>query len=112
MLRNSRQGIAERLLDLQIEIAPALALIDELKEQLRTIAQENDEGFIEEIAGKGRVEVKAGREKELKGVLPELVPQAFLALSGARQEKLRTQGLVVMTENWSPAARPSVTVRL
>jgi hypothetical protein len=78
-LRNSRKGICERLLDLQIEIAPALALIDELKEQLRAIAQEDDEGFIEQIAGKGIVEAKAGRARELKGVLPELVPQAFLA---------------------------------
>jgi hypothetical protein len=112
MLRNTRHSLAERLLDLQLEIAPALALIDELKEQLRAIAQEDDEGFTEQIAGKGIVEVKAGREPALKGVLPELVPQAFLALSEARQQKLRQQGLVILTENWSPAARPSVTVRL
>jgi hypothetical protein len=85
------QALAERLLDLQIEIEPALARIGELKEDLRAIAEERDEGFIEEIAGKGVVEVKAGREREFKGLLPELKPEAFLALPESRQQKLKEQ---------------------
>jgi hypothetical protein len=69
-------------------------------------------GFIEPIVGKGVVEVKAGHAKEFKGLLPELKAEAFLALSEGRKQKLTQDGLVVMTEQWSSAARPSVTVRL
>ena len=50
MSRNSRAGVAERLLDLQIEISPALGLIDDLKEQLRQFAIDDGAGFTEEVS--------------------------------------------------------------
>jgi pyridoxine 5'-phosphate synthase PdxJ len=107
----SRRAIAQQLVALQTEIEPALGKIDALKEDLRQIAEQDGQGFTEQLEG-GSVEVKASRARELKGILPELKPEAFLALPQGRQEKLIEQGLVAMVQQWSPAARPSVTVRV
>ncbi len=71
-----------------------------------------DESFTEEFGQRGRVEVKSGRPKEFKGLLPELVAELYLALPEQRRKALEEQGLVVMTQHWSPAAKPSVTLRL
>lgn len=108
----SRTTIAERLLDLEISIAPAVAKISELKEDLRFLSDQAGQGFREEIAGKGVVEVKAGRQREFKGTLPLLNHDGWLKLSPGRQDTLVEQGIVTLEQQWSPAARPSITVRL
>jgi hypothetical protein len=111
-MSKSRRKIAEELIDLQRRAEPLLLEIDGLKEALREICAESGEAFTEEVAGKGTVEVKAGKDKEFKGLLPELKPAAFLELSDARKKTLLADGLVVMAEQWSKATKPSVTVRL
>lgn len=108
----SRRVLAERLVDLQIEAEPILLKIDALKEQLREICTASGEAFKEEVAGKGSVEVKAGSEAKLKGILPELEPAAFLALPEKRRQALIDGDVVKMAEQWSKATKPSVTVRL
>jgi hypothetical protein len=108
----SRSTIAERLLDLEIQVAPAVAKISEVKEDLRFIADEQAGGFVEDFGVKGAVEVKAGRERQFKGTLPVLNHETWLTLSPSRQDTLIDQCLVVLEQQWSPAARPSVTVRL
>jgi hypothetical protein len=111
MPRLSRRALAQQLVDLTTEIAPAVAKIDEVKEDLRVLAEDEGQGFIEEVTG-GAVEVKAAREKTFRGIVPELKVEAFLSLPEARQQKLIEQGLVAMTQQFSSAARASVTVRL
>ncbi len=111
MPRLSRRALAQQLIELQTEIEPVLGKIDALKEDLRQIAEQEGQGFTEQVEG-GSVEVKPARARELKGVLPELKAEAFLALPQSRQDKLIGQGLVEMVHQWSPAARPSVTVRI
>jgi hypothetical protein len=101
-MATTRRTIAEKLLE----------RIDGYKEQLRGLCEASGEGFTEEVEGVGSVEVKAGTDKRFKGIVPELAAQAFLEISKARQQKLIDDKLVVMTTEYSPARKPSVTVRL
>lgn len=107
-----RREFAEELVGLQAKVEPTLLKIDELKEKLRDICVETGDSFTEEIAGKGSVEVKKGREAECKGEEPRLNIQAFLALKPTAKERLAGDGLIAMTEIWSKASKPTVTVRL
>jgi hypothetical protein len=111
-MANSRRAIATELLKLQKKLEPALLAIDGYKEQLRAWAKDTGEGFTEEVEGLGTVEVKAGREAELKGTCPELVVEEALKLPAGRLKKLIDSGLIKMAEVWSKKASPSVTVRL
>jgi hypothetical protein len=60
-------AITERLLDLEIQIAPVVAKISELKGDLRFLSHEIGQGFVEEVAGKGAVEVKPSGSASSKG---------------------------------------------
>lgn len=111
-MAKSRRAIAEQLLGLQSKIASDLLKIDACKEQLRAIAEDKGEGFVEEVEGVGSVEVKAGTEKKFKGLVPALKPETYLALPEARQKALQEQGLVAMEAQYTSARSPSVTVRL
>ena len=111
MPRNTRQAIAQQLVDLQTSIEPALGKIDVLKEDLRQIAEQEGQGFTETCEG-GTVEVKTGRDRQFKGLVPTLHANTWLGLSGTKQDKLVEQGLVVLEQTWTPAARPSVTIRV
>lgn len=110
-MANSRRTIAEELLKLQKKIEPALLKIDGYKEQLRDISKE-DGSFTEEVEGLGSIQVRAGREAELKGTCPELVVEAALALPAGKLKRMIDAGLIKMVEVWSKKASPSVTVRL
>jgi hypothetical protein len=112
MAAKGRRAIAEELVELQLELEPKLLKIDELKEKLRGICEASGQAFTEEIAGKGSVEVRAGKDKELKGTVPTLKPEIYLALPKARRDALEEQGLVEIKQLWSSASKPSVTVRL
>jgi hypothetical protein len=111
-MANSRHAIAEKLLRLQAKVEPDLLAIDGLKDQLREISKESGEGFTEEVEGLGTVEVKAGREKEFKGRIPVLKPEAFLALAEGKQKKLEANQIVAWENLYTKASSPSVTVRL
>jgi hypothetical protein len=110
-MANSRRAIATKLLELQQKIAPDLLKIDGYKDQLRDIGAEEG-AFTEEIDGLGSVEVKGGSEKKLKGLVPTLHNDAYMALSEARRATLAKEGIVTMEQDWAPARKPSVTVRL
>ena len=105
MSRNSPEAIAERLLDLSIEIAPAAGLISDLKEQLRKVVEDSGDSLLIEVAGKGSVQVSAGSEEKFKGIVPTLDPVAFLELPQARQDKLVGDGIVTMVKEYSPGRR-------
>jgi hypothetical protein len=107
-----RAAIAKRLLEIQKRIEPDLLAIDGFKEKLRELCTKAGEGFTEEVEGLGSVEVKAGTNAALKGVLPKLDPEAFLKLPSATRKGLIKSKLVIEEEQWSKATKPSVTVRL
>lgn len=107
-----RRAISEEILKLTRKIAPDVDTIESRKEELRGISAETGEGFTEEIEKLGVVEVKAGREKSFKGIVPTLEPEAFVALPEARQKALIADGLVKMVTEFTRASSPSVTVRL
>lgn len=107
-----RRAIAEKLLELQKKLEPDLLKIDGYKEQLRGLCQDAGESFTEEVEGLGSVEVKAGSDKKFKGIVPTIVAETFLALPESRRKKLIDDELVVMTEQYTNARSPSVTVRL
>lgn len=110
-MANSRTATARRLLELQAKIAPDLLKIDGLKDRLRDFCASNG-AFTEEIDGLGSVEVKAGQDKKLKGLIPTLHNDVYMALSEARRKTLEKDGIVTMEQEWSKATKPSVTVRL
>ncbi|RAI43956.1 hypothetical protein [Rhodoplanes roseus] len=112
MTEAARKKLAEKLVDLQIEIAPQLAKMDELKDQLRAAAIEGKAGFTDEVAGKGTVEVSAERKAQFKGLMPMLVAEVYLALKDAARKKLHDDGLVEDKKIFTKGAKPSVTVRL
>lgn len=107
-----RRALADKLIRLQARLAPDLLLIDQIKESLREISDATGESFSEEVRGIGSVEVKAGSERKYKGKLPILKFDTWLGLSPARKQSLADQGLVVEEDQWTPARKASVTVRL
>jgi hypothetical protein len=86
-------------------------LLDAAKDALREESIRADEGFTVEIAGKGTVRVSAGSVAKLRGILPELVAEHFMALSERRRATLVKAGLVKMAENWSRDRKPSVSTK-
>lgn len=111
-MAQGRRALAQKLLTLQRKVADDLTAIDDCKEALRDISADTGESFTEEVEGLGAIEVKAGREAQLKGTCPELVIEAYLKASPRKQAQLFEDGFVKIAEVWSKAARPSVTVRL
>lgn len=106
------EKLCEKVARKKLEIAPALLEIEEGLEALRAYISETGQGFTVVVDGVGTVEGKAGADRKLKGVLPVLKADAFLDLSEARRAKLIGDGLVEQEEQWQPARKPSVTVRL
>ena len=68
--------------------------------------------FKEEFAGEGVVKVAGRKEGQLKGLMPELVADAFLKLSERRRDTLIESGLVKMAEVRSGTFYGSVTVEV
>src|SRR5262245_23956245 len=111
MPRNSTRQIAQQLVELQTSIEHTLGKIDALKEDLRAIAEQEGQGFTEQVEG-GSDEVKAGRDRQFKVLVPALVADTWLGLPANKQDALMQQKLVVLEQTWTAAARPSVTVRV
>jgi hypothetical protein len=107
----NRRAICERILKLTRGIAGDVDAIADAKEKLRKDVEDTGQGFTEEVPGLGSVEVKAGCKGGLKGILPVLVPDAFLDLTDGRRKALIEGGIVVMEEQRSKDTRPAVTVR-
>src|ERR1043166_3522032 len=84
----NRRAVCERILKLTRRIAPDVDAIADDKEKLRKDVEDTGQGFTEEIPGLGSVEVKAGCKGGLKGILPVLVPDEFLKLTGGRRKAL------------------------
>lgn len=110
-MAKTRRQLAVELIALERAIAPTVAKINAVKEALRDVAVAGQAGFTEDVDGDA-VEVSAGAEAKLKGIMPVLKPEPFLALAELRREKLIADGVVAMEQQWTSARKPSVTVRL
>ncbi len=108
----ARRSLAEELLDLEIELAPALARQETIKTELKAMADELGDSFKEEFAKKGSVAVAPPHEKEFKGLVPQIVSEVWLGLKPGRQKKLVEAGIVKNVENWGKAFNGSVTVKV
>lgn len=106
----SKRDLAERLLGLNERLGIQLGEMEELKAELRARAASG--GFTELFPGRGKVAVSGGSKPTLKGIMPNIVPELFLASTAEEQEALKTSGLVVMTELWSKGSYPAVTVKV
>lgn len=109
---NSRRNSAKDLLDLERKIGADRARMEDLKRGLREIATEQGENFKEEFAGEGAVKVAGRKDGALKGILPVLDAEAFLALSERRRQTLLETGLVRMEEQRSGTFYGSVSIEL
>lgn len=107
----SKRELAERLLGLNERLSVDLDNLDELKAELRARAASSG-GFTEFFAGRGKITVSGGSKPALKGIMPTIVPELFLASTAGEQAKLLEAGLVVMTELWSKGSSPAVTVKV
>ena len=107
----TRRELAEKLVELEAGIKPAVADIDAVKDELRAIAIELEEGFREEplLDGKKwRVSVSRETFEECTGTEPVLNIDAFLDLPKARQEKLVEEGFVRIVRVYKSGAAPRV----
>lgn len=111
-MADNRQKLAREIVELSIQIADQAQKIEDAKTGLRAIATAAGVGFNIEVKGKGSVEVRAGSDSRLKGLMPTLDAEAFLQLPEETRAGLLKSGLVTMDEQWTQARNPSVTVRL
>ncbi len=109
---NERRALASELLGLHRKHATDFARMEDIKRALREIATEEGENFKEEFAGEGVVKVSGGKPGKFQGIMPEVVPEAFLKLPEKRRETLIGGGVVVMAEKHSKPYYGSVTVEI
>lgn len=107
---NERRALASELLGLHRKHGPDFARMEDIKRALREIATSDGENFKEEFAGEGVVKVAGKKDGALKGLMPEVIAESFLALSERRRSTLIDQGIVVMAEVRSKPFYGSVTV--
>jgi hypothetical protein len=96
-----RRGIARTLLSLRLRHAKLFDEIDGLKASLILNAKKAGEGFREVFDKKGIITVAAPKDKEFKGEVPEVDPDAFGALPEAKRQKLIAEGIVKIVPHWS-----------
>jgi hypothetical protein len=96
---NEDRALAHELLGYHRKHGPVFARMEDIKSALRKSATERGENFKEEFAGEGAVKVAGEKDGEFKGLVPTVVPDAFLGLSERRRQTLIDQGIVTMAEN-------------
>ena len=106
-----RRATAARLLELNVKYAELFRDIEELKEKLRQIAIADGAGFKEDFEEARFVKVSAPSESKFKGIMPVFDPAAFLALAKKRQDALIEAEVVKMEQQFTKAAKPSVSVQ-
>jgi hypothetical protein len=106
-----RRAIAAQLIKLHVKYEGVFAQVEQLKDQLRDIAEADGAGFKEPFPD-GVVEVSKGSEGgKFKGLMPVLDAAAFLALPEGRRDKLIDDKIVAMEKQFTKASRPSVSVK-
>jgi hypothetical protein len=110
---SSITSLVEDILNLQSSITPTLELIEQRKEALRAeCAKRGNVGFVEAIAGKGHVEVRAASRPQLKGTEDVLNLEKWLDLPAPERVKLQALGVVTTEKVYSRASKAAVSVKL
>lgn len=105
--------ISKALLELQLSIAPTVAEMDQLENELRDIvAAGGGVGFTREVKGLGTVKTSAAVERKQTGTREVLVQSAWHQLKPRMQAQLRKLGVVITENMFSNARKVSVTVKL
>src|SRR5689334_9321293 len=97
-----RRALAVELVGIHKKHAKDLARADELKTALKNIATDTD-NFREVVEGVGKVSVSGEKGPQFKGNVPTLVPEAWNALTPAKQQQLVDRGLVKIEPSYSGA---------
>lgn len=103
---------AEALLALHVKNARLFAQMDGLESELKAKATTLGDSFKEEFLGRGVVSVSPRKDKEMRGMVWELVPLAWAAVPPAEQKPWIARGVVKSVEDWSSANYGRVTVKL
>lgn len=106
----TRHALCEELLKLRSKHADVYAREKELKALL--IQDAGEDNFKEVVERLGVVKVSAPKPERCTGTKPEVVVEAFLALTEAQQAKLTDKGIVKIAEQWTGKYYGSVTAEL
>jgi hypothetical protein len=107
-----RRALCEELLTLRKKHADAFAREKEIKSALTASAGEAQENFKIAIDKLGVVKVSAPKDARCTGTAPEIVVEAFLALTEKERGKLTERGVVKIAEQWTGKYYGSVTAEL
>jgi hypothetical protein len=110
-LLKRRRAIAEKRLELEIKLGPDYAAIAKLDAELKEIATETGDSYKEDFGERGYVSASGRVEAELKGEVPVVQSEAWLALKEIDRKRLIKSGLVKVEEQWGKASNGRVTVK-
>lgn len=106
-----RRELCDERLKLEAKLAGDYKRMAELDTELKNIATDAGEPFKEEFAI-GYVAVAGKVAAELKGNVPVIQSEIFLALPAAERKKLEKSGLVKIEPQWGKASHGRVTVKV
>jgi hypothetical protein len=106
----TRNQLAQRLLNLEFSISPITAEMDKLKDRLRALAAAG--GYVETIPGFGTVSVGAASKSKLTGVVPTLSMEKWIELPLEAQFAHVASGLIVNEKKYSANRKSAVSITL
>lgn len=93
--RDDREALAREFATLKLKIAPVEVRIEEIKADLKTIAEATG-NFREVVDGKGTVDVSGPKDGDFKGIFPVVDERAFLSLPEDESKRLLKSGIIKM----------------
>jgi hypothetical protein len=110
-MAKDREKLADELIRLRTIYQPYEARDKEVCAELKRLAGESG-NFEVVIKGKGRIKVSKPKAKEMTGLAPEIVVEAFLGLPQRERDRLEEKGIVKMAPQYTGAYYGAVTVEL
>jgi hypothetical protein len=89
---DDRVPLAREFATLKLKIAPVEARIDEIKADLKALAEQDAKNFQLVVDGKGTVKVSGPKEGRFQGIFPVVNERVFLDLPDAEQQRLVKAG--------------------
>lgn len=107
-----RRALAHELLGIHVKLAPQFAQMDVLETKLKAIATAAGDSFEETWADLGKVSVAPGHAAEFKGDVPQVVTEAWQALSPAKRKALVASGVIKIEPQWGKKSSGRVTPKV
>lgn len=108
---NDLQSLADRVIGLSKEIAPAVAEIEEAKTLFRDATTQSGEALNFANAD-GFLKTKKGTSRALRGQKLVFHADAWDDLTKRQQDELFRRGVVTTEDDWSTERKPSVEIGL